>query len=378
MPSAPTVERVIDHRSWLRGASTLPWRPLLAPLGWLYGAASAGVRAARTLSAAPPPEGCTVISVGNLEVGGSGKTPLAIHLLERAAAAGRRAVYASRAWGGRAGRYPGVTLVPPAGEPPPTPPGGARVMARERADAACELGDEAAVVARRAPHAGLALGADKGRAAAMAAAGLGSGVIVLDDAFQSWAVGRHLDVVLLDAAAPLGDGLLLPAGRLREEPEALARAHAVVFNGVESAAAVARLAPAVAHLCADDVAFGGLERWVTFTDPHTAAGVGIEGRVACACGIARPESFERAVADAGAEVALAVRYHDHHRYRPIDLDGLLREADAAGAGHIVTTEKDWVKLEGLGASRERFRVARLEVSLVGDAQRVVDERVQRC
>jgi tetraacyldisaccharide 4'-kinase len=376
--SAQTAKRVVDRRSWLRGARHARWRGALAPLGWLYGAASAGVRAARTLSAAPPPEGCTVISVGNLEAGGSGKTPLAIHLLERAAELGRRPAYASRAWGGRAGRFPGVTLVPPAGEPPPTPPGGARVLSRDVADAAEELGDEAAVVALRAPGAGLALGADKKRAVALAADGFAAGVVVLDDAFQSWTVGRHVDVVLLDAAAPLGDGRLLPAGRLREEPNALARADAVVFNGAHSPAAVARLAPAVAHLCAEGVAFGGLARAVTLTDGRGSTAAGIEGRVACACGLARPEAFERAVGEAGAEVALAVRYDDHYRYRPADLAELLREADAARVERIVTTEKDWVKLAALAAPRRRFVVARLEVELVGDAERLIIARMQRC
>jgi len=362
-----TVRRVVDRRSWRAGTRAARLRPALAPLAWLYGAASAGVRAAR--AAPPPPDGCTVISVGNLEAGGSGKTPLAIELLDRVRIAGRRAAYCSRAWGGRAARFPGVTLVAPSGEAPPSPPGGTRVLLRDTIDAARELGDEAAVVSRRSPGAGLSLGARKARAVEAASGVLGADVVVADDALQSWGMSRHLDVVLLDGTSPLGDGLLLPAGRLREEPAALARADVVVFNGQADADVIAALTRDVAPWCAEHAVFGGLRRTVSVEAPRDA-------RVACLCGIARPEAFEASVAASGANVVLAVRHDDHHRYRPADLAESLREADAAGADFIVTTEKDWVKLESLAAETERFRVARLDVALVGEAAARIDAVVR--
>src|SRR5262249_40249812 len=130
-----------------------------------------------------------------------------------------------------------VTCVLP---PEMTPPSlaGMRVLSRGHPDLAREIGDEGALVVERAPGVAALFCHDK-RRAVHTAAELGVGRVILDDAFQSWRVARHVDIVLLDAARPLDGGHLLPAGRLREKPGALARAEAIVFNGAADADAIA-------------------------------------------------------------------------------------------------------------------------------------------
>jgi tetraacyldisaccharide 4'-kinase len=176
-----------------------------------------------------------VVSVGNLEVGGSGKTPLALWLVERAAAAGRRVAYASRGFASAAEHGPLVTVVPAHDGAPPASLAGLRIVARSAPGLADAAGDEAAVVAARAPAVPLVLARDKRRAVDVAGH-LGAEIVVVDDAFQSFALARHVDVLLLDSLHPLANGRVLPAGRLREAPSAIGRADIVVFNGAGSTA----------------------------------------------------------------------------------------------------------------------------------------------
>jgi len=227
-------------------------------------------------------------------------------------------------------------------------------LPRDTDDLATEVGDEGAVVAGRVPGALLAFSRDKARAVDCVAPAVRGGVVVLDDAFQSWGVARDVDVVLLDSTRPFGDGWLLPAGSLRESAEALGRADIVVLNGAASDRVVADVRARIRRLSGRDIPCAVMTRRV---DPGVAAG----GRVVVASAVARPDTFERSIAAHGITIETALRFPDHHHFVLDDVKAI-RDA-CAGSLRCVVTEKDWVKLRGLGCSEPQFAVARLEVTV---------------
>jgi tetraacyldisaccharide 4'-kinase len=338
--------------------------PALAPLAALYGAGVAVSRSRGLKRRVPVRGGARVIAVGNLEVGGSGKTPLAIHLLEIAVAAGRRAAYVSRGYGSAASRGPHVSLVLPAGDAFPDGADGARVI-DSAAHPALEgdIGDEATLVALRVPAAIVAVGADKRRAVEVAAR-VGAEIVVVDDAFQSWSLARDLDVVMLDAERPLGSGRLLPAGSLRERPEALRRADVVVFNGAAGEGEVAAARSRVSRWLGPRAVVLGMRRWIEI---EQAGGGGIANgatRALVVSGVARPERVREDIAAQGVVIAGELVFADHHAYTAHDAACMQQAAGDAGATAIVVTGKDWVKLRHF-EWRTPVMVARLRVALSG-------------
>jgi len=255
-----------------------------------------------------------VISVGNLTVGGTGKTPLVIELARRAARAGRRAA----------------------------------IVARDYGAAADDEGrtDEAALLAARCPQTMLVVGPSKLRAARQAVA-QGAELILVDDGLQHRALHRDFELVLVDARAPFGNGMVLPGGSLREPAAGIARADAVVLThgdelnapereSVESTVrAYKRSLPLVwaRHEAVGlrAVTGGSLE------DPSRLAGRDVQ----LFCGLASPSGFRRTVERLGARVTGLVAFTDHHAFTPADLARVRAEARAS---LIVCTEKDALKV----------------------------------
>jgi tetraacyldisaccharide 4'-kinase len=337
--------------------------PLKLVLSWGYGLLLA-VRARRNRptrathqsrergdSAAGP----LVISIGNLEVGGGGKTPCAISLAETIRDGGGRPVVLSRGYGSIASRRWAPFAVPPArGATDETPVsrtmtyGAFRELVSssaaggERRALASFVGDE--IVLYRERGIPVVIDPDRVRGAAWARELFSPTHLLLDDAYHVSTIEKDVDILLLDAQRPLGNGRLLPLGTLRERPEAAARADVVIFTRAE-----ARLVPpAAARLVGGKPVFFGRHEPV---DLMTRAGTALplsflKGRgVVLFSGIARPASFEEMAASLGALVDLAFRYIDHHRYGGGDVARMLREG---GEGAVfVTTEKDWVKAADL-------------------------------
>lgn len=332
--------------------------PLLQPVAWLYRGGVAVVRARR--AGKPGRARPRVVSVGNLTVGGSGKTPMALWLVERVLAAGKSVAYASRGFAGAAERGPAITWVPAEKAGAPGSFAGLRVVARA-ADLADTVGDEAAVVAQRASGANLLVARDK-RRAVEAAAIMALDVVVVDDALQTFGLARHVDVVMLDARRPLGNGRLLPAGPLREPPAALARADVVVFNGAADLAATEEARRCVAaHLRPGQLIYG-LQRRVTLL-PGTPSARQRPRDALLVAGIARPDDFRDSLATAGVHASDVLAYRDHYRYLERDAR---RIRERAGTRAIVTTEKDWVKLYRFDWESAAVWIARLDVELVGE------------
>lgn len=330
----------------------------LAPLSWVYAAGVALHRSARKVGA-PADAQPRIISIGNLEAGGSGKTPLAMWILARAVNEGRTCAYVSRGYGGEASSTVVCVLAENA---VPSSLAGMRVMARAYAELARVVGDEGALVCERLPSVSACFSSDKARAVASAVS-LGAELIVLDDAFQSWRVSRHADIVLLDAERPLDGNALLPAGRLRERPDALRRADAIVFNGAATVAAVAGAREKVARWLRPGVAVAGMARRIELA--HVSGKSTRPDSFLAVSGIAKPAAFERSLTEAGVRVAGHEIFADHYRYYPGDLARIGERMLREGAQAVVMTEKDWVKLRQLSPPFPVW-VARLEVALIGD------------
>jgi len=301
--------------------------------------------------------GTPVISVGNLTVGGTGKTPLVAWLAERLLELGRRPAILSRGYGGSAGAGPVVVSTG----------GGPRVSVEQ-------AGDEPFLLARRVSRAVVVVGSDR-RRGALAAANENADVLILDDGFQHRRLARDLDIVLLDADAPFGNRRLLPAGTLREPPSALARADLLVITRSRREGAhpeiervVRRFNPGAPLLCADHRTLGFFDsRGRQATAPQHALAF---------CGVGNPVRFKADLEQLGLRLSDFVPFPDHHPYSEAEIRSLERRADELAAP-LVTTEKDLVRVEArmsVGTARGPFAV-RIEAT-VQEPEHLM-ERVRR-
>jgi tetraacyldisaccharide 4'-kinase len=291
---------------------------LLAPLAWGYDAACRANRALVSAQRAPVP----VVCVGNLVVGGAGKTPVALALGARLAALGHDVHFLSRGYGGRAR---GPLRVEPG-----------------RHDAR-EVGDEPLLLAACRPT-----WVARDRAAgARAAAAAGAEVVVMDDGFQNGHIAKDLSLLVVDGAYGFGNRRPMPAGPLREDVRrGLARADAAVLLGADEAGVAARIEAAGLALLRATIA-PTLDA-VTLTDRPVVA----------FAGIARPEKFFATLEALGCRPLARRAFADHHRYDADEIMELVELAAREGAT-LVTTEKDHVRLPE--AARPMVEVLRVRL-----------------
>jgi tetraacyldisaccharide 4'-kinase len=258
-----------------------------------------------------------VISVGNLAVGGSGKTPVVALVASILQREGRRVAILSRGYGGS---FRGTALLVSDG-------------ARVGADAAT-AGDEPVMLARSLPGVIVAVGKRRDEVGRAVEARFGAVVHVLDDGFQHLRLERDLDVLCL-RAADLADRPL-PAGRLREFPAAAGRAHVLLLaeGGVNPGLNPGLPAGGVFTVRRRVVGFGGLDG----ADRHPPR------RVYLLSGIARPARFAEDASGHGLDVVGHRAFPDHHRFTAADVRAARAEAQALGAEAILTTAKDAVRL----------------------------------
>jgi tetraacyldisaccharide 4'-kinase len=272
-----------------------------------------------------------VVSVGNLAMGGRGKTPAVAAIARLLVAAGERPAILSRGYRRRAPET-GVVIVSD----------GLHLRA-----ALDRSGDEPLMLARQVPGAAVLVCRVRAEAAAIAESELGATVHVLDDGFQHRSLARDVDIVIV-APQDLRDRRL-PFGRLRSSPRALSRADAVLVDDATIASVAADL---------DNVSDARRTPRFALTRRLSEPWMLERGRpalsreapVVAAAGIATPERFSRALERDGWRIARLVAFPDHHAFTRADLDRVARALAETGASGVVTTEKDamrWLPLRPL-------------------------------
>lgn len=337
-----TVRAVAVLRKAYEEALPVPLHPLwkrlvLGPLTWAW---RAGMNIDRAVRSDGRQRACCLVSVGNLSVGGTGKTPFVIWLCAMLKQKGRTPGVLLRGYGRRGG--PDVLTLGPTTEhqletgPGPSGSGGYSV----------ESAGEEALLHLRAGYAVVGVGADRARALVALHSRYPVDCAVLDDGFQHWRLRRDCDIVLIDALDPLSGGLL-PLGRLREDFSALSRADIVVITRTIPGRTYAGLV-------------GGIRRWnpiVPIFFSRTVAGLpALPEGAGAFCGLGNPEAFRTTLSqihvagpaeiqrDASAPACLFQPaffkvFPDHHRYKEAEIEALLERAPV-----LVTTEKDWLNL----------------------------------
>jgi len=276
----------------------------------------------------------SVISVGNISVGGTGKTPFVIHLLERLdQLSGSRRVKTAVISRGYKGTGSGTQIVSEGKHVRGTPE---------------TMGDEPVLIAESSKRTVVITDKDRLRAARLAISEYKTGLILLDDAFQHRKISRDLDIVLLDGQNPLGNRRVLPAGFLREPVSSLTRADLVVLSKCsgsddELAEKVGKLSelmnkPVIATRVVP-------RYWHRVNQGELFAADQIAGKkVVAFAGIAQPDSFFDTVEELGGEIAAHIPLPDHCKYEKKYLDHISKYFVRLKAEWLVTTAKDAVKL----------------------------------
>lgn len=325
---------------WWYGSPRWPGA-LLQPVSAIY-----GFLAQRRLRRAPRERvRLPVVCVGNFTAGGTGKTPLAIHLAKSLSGWGYHPVFLTRGYGGR---------------------GGAPRLVDLARDTSAEVGDEALLLARHAP---VIVAADRvAGASAIRQAIASASLIIMDDGLQNPHLAKDAIVAVVDGARGFGNGRVIPAGPLRAPLEAqFDLADVIVVNGGGSRAAqlTAELRSCV-HVpvlrC----------QAAPMIDPDALRG----RRLLAFCAIGNPERFRVLLEKAGAEVVAWRTFPDHHLFTPREAQALLRDAAALGV-ELMTTEKDRVRLTGysgvLGELAKQVHTLPITLQFEGnDDERLID------
>jgi tetraacyldisaccharide 4'-kinase len=305
-----------------------------------------------------------VVSVGNLVVGGTGKTPFTLWLAETVRNAGLSVAILSRGYGRQTDHVARVSA------------------ANEDWEGATKIyGDEPVLLARRLPSVPVWVGRNRFAAGEQAIKRDAPSVLILDDGFQHLSLHRDLDFVLLDAERPFGNGRLLPLGPLREPIHHLSRADALLLTRAKDGHAAARMRAKRGKAFPEKPVFACSHKLTGL-----ASGVGrslvpsgeLQGKAAVAfAGIARPESFFESLraAETGLHLVETMAFPDHHAYTVGDGDRLLDHMRMHGAHVLVTTEKDWVRLPA--ALRAHVLTATLELDFGADPGLLMDYLMAR-
>jgi tetraacyldisaccharide 4'-kinase len=295
--------------------------------------------------------GCPVVSVGNVTVGGTGKTPAVELAVQTLSELGLRPAVVSRGYRRRSG---GVQVVADTAS-----------IRLEPEDA----GDEPFLLARRLPGIPVVVGGNRHAAARLAVQRFGATAVVLDDGFQHRTLAKDLEILMVRAHRPWGNGRLLPRGPLREPLAALARAHLVVVTGARPADDLAEIRACVArHRGAAPVLAARaapVECWEA-RGMRSRALADLRGQVLVGfAGIAAPDAFAATLAELGVVLAGWVPLPDHHWYSHRDVRRLDARARAVEAAGLVTTEKDWVRLRTLPLPDRPLYVVSVKLALLG-------------
>lgn len=336
-----------DGRPATRPSVGAPLRLLLRGAAKLYGTAIR-VRNRRFDRTGPDTTlELPVISVGNVTVGGTGKTPMVLDLVARLRGMGARPAVLARGYGAAKGA----------------------------------ASDEEMLIRDRFPDVSYLADPDRRRSGLLVQQQGTADVVVLDDGFQHRRLGRDLDIVMVDATCPFGHEQLLPAGLLREPPGSLARADVIVLSRVDQAPASAldEMIARLRTLAPQATLLRACHRVTRVDELGTGNPCAVDGaRVVLFAAIARPSAFRATVESLGATVCGARWWPDHYRYAPADLQQLRELLVASGAERLLVTEKDAVKLRGVTEAADvPIGVVRIAIDFLDEDATLLDAAIRR-
>ena len=302
---------------------------------------------------------CCVISVGNLTVGGTGKTPMTIYMARFFKDIGYRVVILSRGYGGQAQNKGGIV-----------------------SDGQCiyldpdSAGDEAFMMAAKLIGIPVVVGKDRYRSGVIAIKKFQAEIIILDDGYQHLRLQRDLNLLLLDAQKPFGNGNVLPRGSMRAPISTINQADAVIFTRCPSEKQISGLAkemdiPSKAYftrhipvvykaVAPNNEMNGGSILSLATLEPSAVFGA----KVLAFSGIANNLDFRRSLTSLGVQIIEFLEYADHHRYTDGDIKGFQKRGRDAGAEWLATTEKDFYRICHRLDSAMRLIVVGIDIEFI--------------
>jgi tetraacyldisaccharide 4'-kinase len=276
----------------------------------------------------------TVISIGNITWGGTGKTPLVELLARFLQSKGRKVA----------------------------------VLTRGYKKQASEMGDEASMLSRKLPGVSIVVNSDRIKGAAEAVKVHGADTLILDDGFQQWQLKKDLEIVTIDASNPFGNGSMIPRGILREPLAALKRADVFVLTNTDETSGCGILKARLAGFNPKALVVVARHKPAGFSmlsDPSKiCAAAQMSGKpVVLVSGIGNPDSFRRVIERMHISVARAFNFPDHHRYSEADVQAIVRGARQNNIETIITTEKDADKLKACAPEAALPAIVVLKVAL---------------
>ena len=270
----------------------------------------------------------SVISVGGITVGGSGKTPVLIHIARMLEERGKRVLILTRGYGGAESSN--------------------AVIAQDEDISNSRFSDEVRLMASRL-KATIGVGSDRMQSHRMATENADFDYCLLDDGFQHWKIKRDVDIAVLDATAPFGNGMVLPRGSLREPRYSLGRADGVILTRADQTDHLQQTITKIRNVTGDIPVIVTEYRVDGITDVASGEIIDVTDLKQidffAFTAVANPGSFYRTIDDIGLNVKSRRSYRDHHIFTQFDADELAREARAEQCGAFIVTEKDSVKLK---------------------------------
>jgi tetraacyldisaccharide 4'-kinase len=295
---------------------------------------------------------CKIISVGNITLGGTGKTVLVEFIARYLKQKGQKVAILSRGYGRRRTRY---------------------AVRHSRYE---DMGDEPFMLQQNLKDIPVIVDTDRCRAAKLAMRDYNVDTVILDDGFQQWRIRKDLDIVAVHAITGFGNKKLIPRGILREPLSSLKRADVFVLTNTDLSSHNQNIKELLFKINArgeifesvhSPLGFHKIDRQEELLKPEILKGK----TVAVVCGIGNPDSFQNLIAKIGITIGLSFIFSDHHRYSKKDWEKIAKESQNKNISTVVTTEKDAVRLSSIDLNRYGFDilVLRVELKIKNDEQR---------